>query len=178
MRYYKIKNKKNIISIVFLLVVTLGLIFVFTYFSFKKNDSGSKEQSKKNQQTEKKETIESETNKQNNNSNNDSEEPKYSPAKEPTAVVRPGTEISTSIDSFTQSSDAVNIQASVNGLDSGSCQFKFSAEDGSTLFKTADITQKKCNLSISPLEFVYIGKWSAINTVNGVSSSPREANIQ
>ena len=77
-----------------------------------------------------------------------------------------------------EESNIVNVVASVTGVSSGSCQFKFSAPDGSSLSKTSDIADGRCKLATSALEFSYIGEWSVIVSVGDVSSSAKGVNIQ
>jgi hypothetical protein len=83
-----------------------------------------------------------------------------------------------SIDSAIQESNIVNIIASVTGVSSGSCQFKFSAPDGSSLSKTSDIADGKCKLATSALEFGFIGEWSVVVSVGDISSSSKGFNVQ
>ena len=154
MKYSKIKtkNKKMIIIALLSLACIAGLISIFAYFKINRSDP--------------KQVQQQAVDKSSNTSTN-SGDTNTAP-----------TNANVIIDSAIQESNIVNIIASVTGVSSGSCQFKFSAPDGSSLSKTSDIADGRCKLATSALEFSYIGEWSVIVSVGDVSSSAKGVNIQ
>ena len=184
MKYSKTKNKTKKVIIVTLisLVCIAGLISAFAYFKIKKPDLKQvQQQAEQQESTEAKKTT-AETETSNTQSGSQEQVDKSSNANTnnggDTGINTAPTGASVSIDSAIQESNIVNIIASVTGVSSGSCQFKFSAPDGSSLSKTSDIADGKCKLATSALEFSYIGEWSVIVSVGDVSSSAKGVNIQ
>ena len=78
---------------------------------------------------------------------------------------------SITIDSLSQSDGKVNLSSTLSGAQSGQCAITFTAEDGSVLNKSINIESGKCNLSLSELEFSYIGNWSVTVSVGSVSDT-------
>lgn len=178
MKYTKIKTKtKKVIIITLLsLACVAGLISAFAYFKLNKPDPKQvQQQAEQQESTEAKKTTGTEA--ANTQSGDQEQVDKSSNTNSGGANTAPAN-AAVNIDSAIQESNIVNIIASVTGVSSGSCQFKFSAPDGSSLSKTSDIADGKCKLATSALEFSYIGDWSVIVSVGDVSSSAKGINIQ
>ena len=178
MKYTKIKTKtKKVIIITLLsLACVAGLISAFAYFKLNKPDPKQvQQQAEQQESTEAKKTTGTEA--ANTQSGDQEQVDKSSNTNSGGANTAPAN-AAVNIDSAIQESNIVNIIASVTGVSSGSCQFKFSAPDGSSLSKTSDIADGKCKLATSALEFSYIGDWSVIVSVGDVSSSAKGVNIQ
>ena len=180
MKYSKIKtkNKKMIIIALLSLACIAGLISIFAYFKINRSDPKQvQQQAEQQESTEAKKTAETETS--NTQSSDQEQVDKSSNTSTNSGDTNTApTNANVSIDSAIQESNIVNIIASVTGVSSGSCQFKFSAPDGSSLSKTSDIADGKCKLATSALEFSYIGEWLVIVSVGDVSSSAKGVNIQ
>ncbi len=155
-----------------------GLISIFAYFKINRSDPKQvQQQAEQQESTEAKKTAETETS--NTQSSDQEQVDKSSNTSTNSGDTNTApTNANVIIDSAIQESNIVNIIASVTGVSSGSCQFKFSAPDGSSLSKTSDIADGKCKLATSALEFSYIGDWSVIVSVGDVSSSAKGVNIQ
>lgn len=178
MKYTKIKTKtKKVIIITLLsLACVAGLISAFAYFKLNKPDPKQvQQQAEQQESTEAKKTTGTEA--ANTQSGDQEQVDKSSNTNSGGANTAPAN-AAVNIDSAIQESNIVNIIASVTGVSSGSCQFKFSAPDGSSLSKTSDIADGECKLATSALEFSYIGEWSVIVSVGDVSSSAKGINIQ
>lgn len=181
MKYTKIKTKtKKVIIITLLsLACVAGLISAFAYFKLNKPDPKQvQQQAEQQESTEAKKTAETEAS--NTQSGNQEQVDKY-PSNTNTSSGDTNTapaNTAVSIDSAIQENNIVNVIASVTGVSSGSCQFKFSAPDGSSLSKTSDIADGECKLATSALEFSFIGEWSVVVSVGDVSSSAKGVNIQ
>lgn len=155
-----------------------GLISIFAYFKINRSDPKRiQQQAEQQESTEAKKTAETETS--NTQSSDQEQVDKSSNTSTNSGDTNTApTNANVIIDSAIQESNIVNIIASVTGVSSGSCQFKFSAPDGSSLSKTSDIADGKCKLATSALEFSFIGEWSVIVSVGDVSSSAKGVNIQ
>ena len=180
MKYTKIKTKtKKVIIITLLsLACVAGLISAFAYFKLNKPDPKQvQQQAEQQESTEAKKTAETETS--NTQSSDQEQVDKSSNTSTNSGDTNTApTNANVIIDSAIQESNIVNIIASVTGVSSGSCQFKFSAPDGSSLSKTSDIADGECKLATSALEFSFIGEWSVVVSVGDVSSSAKGVNIQ
>jgi hypothetical protein len=174
----KTKTKKVIIITLLSLACIAGLISAFAYFKLKKSDPKQvQQQAEQQESTEAKKTAETEA------SNTQSGSQEQVDKSSDTNTNGGGTNTTpanaaVNIDSAIQESNIVNVISSVTGVSSGSCQFKFSAPDGSSLSKTSDIADGKCKLATSALEFSFIGEWSVVVSVGDVSSSAKGVNIQ
>jgi hypothetical protein len=178
MKYTKIKTKtKKVIIITLLsLACVAGLISAFAYFKLNKPDPKQvQQQAEQQESTEAKKTTGTEA--ANTQSGDQEQVDKSSNTNSGGANTTPAN-AAVNIDSAIQENNIVNVIASVTGVSSGSCQFKFSAPDGSSLSKTSDIADGECKLATSALEFSYIGEWSVIVSVGDVSSSAKGVNIQ
>jgi cytoskeletal protein RodZ len=182
MKYTKIKTKtKKVIIITLLsLACVAGLISAFAYFKLNKPDPKQvQQQAEQQESTEAKKTTGTEAaNTQSGDQEQVDKSSNTNAAGGDTSKNTTPTNTTVSIDSAIQESNVVNVVASVTGISSGSCQFKFSAPDGSSLSKNGDVVGGKCKLATSALEFGFIGEWSVVVSVGDVSSSTRGVNIQ
>jgi hypothetical protein len=178
MKYTKIKTKTKKVIIIALLSLACiaGLISAFAYFKLNKPDPKQvQQQAEQQESTEAKKTTGTEA--ANTQSGDQEQVDKSSNTNSGGANTTP-TNAAVSIDSAIQENNIVNVIASVTGVSSGSCQFKFSAPDGSSLSKTGDIADGKCKLATSALEFGFIGEWSVVVNVGDISSSSKGFNVQ
>lgn len=180
MEYNKIKSKSKLILSLVILVALTSSVSVFAYLNIKK-PSTKPEQTQQQIDNQKSNEIkqaaeDNNLGKQNNNSQTTGE-PKETPNDNTVSNNTPAN-ASIFIENAAQEGNQINVVAKVVNINSGSCKFNFTAPDGSSLSKSADLAGDKCILKTSALEFSYIGKWSVVASVNNVTSSPSEVNIQ
>lgn len=182
MKYSKIKtkNKKMIIIALLPLACIAGLISIFAYFKINRSDPKRiQQQAEQQESTEAKKTAETEAaNTQSGSQEQVDKSSNTNTAGGDSSKNTTPTNATVSIDSAIQESNIVNVVASVTGVSGGSCQFKFSAPDGSSLSKTGDLAYGKCKLATSALEFGFIGEWSVVVNVGDISSSSKGFNVQ
>lgn len=177
MKYSKIKSKKSRLRIILLIIfvalfVASGAIAFLRYKN--KSSNNNQQATSDQQQTEDIKFNDGSTSTINNGRDTDQNLKSTNASSTNTtqdSSSSNNSSVSISIDSLSQSSGQINLVATVSGVSSGDCAIKFTAEDGTTFDRSVAISPGKCSLSLSELEFSYIGKWSVTVSAGGTSAS-------
>lgn len=181
MKYQKIKTEKSktklILALLALVLIGSGLLFyrlkIYKPSSSQKQEEVSQtsttDSNTNTDQAEDQNPTKFENQDANNQDAAKQQEQASQPANSnPTAIV---------ISKLEQSSGKVNLLASLSGASTTSCQIKFVADDGSVVNQTAKVESGSCSLSLSELEFSYLGNWS-VTVSSGSASANSKVVIQ
>ena len=176
MKYQKIKTEKSktklILALLALVLVAPGLLF-YRLKIYK--PSSSQKQEEVNQTS----TTDSNTNTDQTEDQNSTKFENQDAAKQQEQASQPANSNPTAIviSKLEQSSGKINLLASLSGASTTSCQIKFIADDGSVVNQTAKVESGSCSLSLSELEFSYLGNWS-VTVSSGSASANSKVVIQ